>query len=117
VGIIPYSPLARGLLAGHRGRGRAGRTARSGADDRVYRPSDFDVVDAARAVAASRAVPPAQIALAWLLGRPGVTAPVIGATRPGHLDDALAAMELQLDPAEASQLEAPYAPHPPGSYT
>ncbi|HEX5294754.1 MAG TPA: aldo/keto reductase [Streptosporangiaceae bacterium] len=117
VGIIPYSPLARGLLAGRRERGRPGRTARSGADDRVYRPADFDVVDAVRAVAASRAVPPAQIALAWLLGRPGVTAPVIGATRPGHLDDALAAMELQLDPAEASQLEAPYAPHPPGGYT
>jgi 1-deoxyxylulose-5-phosphate synthase len=117
VGIIPYSPLARGLLAGRRERGRAGRTARSGADDRVYRPADFDVVDAVRAVAASRAVPLAQIALAWLLGRPGVTAPVIGATRPGHLDDALAAMELQLDPAEASQLEAPYAPHPPGGYT
>jgi aryl-alcohol dehydrogenase-like predicted oxidoreductase len=119
VGIIPYSPLARGLLAGRRERGRAGdgRTARSGADDRVYRPADFDVVDAVRAVAASRAVPPAQVALAWLLGRPGVVAPVIGATRPGHLDDALAAMELQLDQAEAGQLEAPYAPHPPGGYT
>jgi aryl-alcohol dehydrogenase-like predicted oxidoreductase len=118
VGIIPYSPLARGLLAGSRERGAgAGRSARSCADDRVYRPADFDVVDAVRAVAASRAVPPAQVALAWLLGRPGVVAPVIGATRPGHLDDALAAMELQLDRAEASQLEAPYAPHPPGGYT
>ena len=119
VGIIPYSPLARGLLAGTRERGGtgAGRTARAGDEDRVYRPADLDVVDAVRAVAATRAVPPAQIALAWLLGRPGVAAPVIGATRPGHLDDALAAMELQLDRAEASQLEAPYAPHPPGGYT
>jgi aryl-alcohol dehydrogenase-like predicted oxidoreductase len=118
VGIIPYSPLARGLLAGSRERGAGtGRSARSCADDRVYRPADFHVVDAVRAVAASRAVPPAQVALAWLLGRPGVVAPVIGATRPGHLDDALAAMELQLDRAEASQLEAPYAPHPPGGYT
>jgi 1-deoxyxylulose-5-phosphate synthase len=125
VGIIPYSPLARGLLAGTRERGSAGagqltgaaRTARSGADERAYRPADFDVVDAVRAVAASRGVPPARVALAWLLGRPGVVAPVIGATRPGHLDDALAAADLQLDPAEVGQLEAPYAPHPPGGYT
>jgi len=117
VGIIPYSPLARGLLAGTRERDGAGRTARSGADDRAYRPADFDVVDAVRAVAASRGVPPAQVALAWLLGRPGVVAPVIGATRPGHLDDALASVDLQLDHAEAAQLEAPYAPHPPGGYT
>jgi len=125
VGIIPYSPLARGLLAGTRERGGAGaghragaaRTARSGADERAYRPADFDVVDAVRAVAASRGVPPAQVALSWLLGRPGVVAPVVGATRPGHLDDALAAVDLQLDDAEAGQLEAPYAPHPPGGYT
>ena len=118
VGIIPYSPLARGLLAGTRQRGGgAGRTARSGADERAYRPADFDVVDAVRAVAASRGVPPARVALAWLLGRPGVVAPVIGATRPGHLDDALAAVDLQLDDAEAAQLEAPYAPHPPGGFT
>jgi aryl-alcohol dehydrogenase-like predicted oxidoreductase len=119
VGIIPYSPLARGLLAGTRERGGAGaaRTVRSSAEDRSYRPADYDVVDAVRAVAASRGVTPAQVALAWLLGRPGVVAPVIGATRPGHLDDALAAADLQLDDAEAGQLEAPYAPHPPGGYT
>jgi aryl-alcohol dehydrogenase-like predicted oxidoreductase len=117
VGLIPYSPLARGLLAGTRGRDGVGRTARSGADSGAGRPADFDVVDAVRAVAAARGVPPAQVALAWLLGRPGVVAPVIGATRPGHLDDALAAADLQLDHAEASQLEAPYAPHPPGGYT
>ena len=125
VGIIPYSPLARGLLAGTRERGGAGAgpragagaTARSGADERAYRPADFDVVDAVRAVATSRGVPPAQVALAWLLGRPGVVAPVIGATRPGHLDDALGAVDLQLDDAEARKLEAPYAPHPPGGYT
>ena len=118
VGIIPYSPLARGLLAGTRQRGGgAGRTARSGADERAYRPADFDVVDAVRAVATSRGVPPAQVALAWLLGRPGVVAPVIGATRPGHLDDALAAVDLQLDDTETSLLEAPYAPRPPGGFT
>ena len=123
VGIIPYSPLARGLLAGTRVRGgagagpRAGATARSGADERAYRPADFDVVDAVRAVAASRGVPPARVALAWLLGRPGVVAPVIGATRPGHLDDALAAVDLQLDDTETSLLEAPYAPRPPGGFT
>ena len=84
VGIIPWSPLARGLLAGSRERGGGQTTVRSGADpiaDTMYTDDDFDVVDAVRTVAAERGLPPAQIALAWLLGRPGVTAPIVGATK------------------------------------
>ena len=121
VGIIPYSPLARGLLAGTRERAGPGASgtarARSGADDRAYRPADFDVVDAVRAVAASRAVPPAQIALAWLLGRPGWSRRSSG--RPGRDTWTMRwpRWSCSWTTAEASQLEAPYAPHPPGGYT
>ena len=96
VGITPYSPLARGLLAGVRERGETGRTVRSSADARPYRSEDFDVVDAVRTIAVERSVSPAQIALAWLLARPGVTAPIIGATKPEHLDDALSALDVDL---------------------
>jgi 1-deoxyxylulose-5-phosphate synthase len=116
-GILPYSPLARGLLAGTRGRGAAGTTARSSADRRAYRPADFDVVDEVRAVAAGHRVPPARIALAWLLTRPGVVAPLVGATKPRHLDDALAALDVTLTEEEIRRLEAPHVPHPPGGYT
>jgi 1-deoxyxylulose-5-phosphate synthase len=120
-GILPYSPLARGLLAGTRERGAAGTaagtTARASRDQHEYRSADFDVVDQVRAVAAEHSVPPARIALAWLLARPGVTAPLIGATKPGHLDDALAALDVTLTGDDARRLEAPYAPHPPGGYT
>src|SRR3954453_813362 len=99
VGIIPYSPLARGLLAGARERDRRPRTVRAGNDplaDKRYNEGDFDIVDAVRAVAAERGASPAQIALAWLVGRPGVTAPVVGATKIAHVDDAIAAMDLEL---------------------
>jgi aryl-alcohol dehydrogenase-like predicted oxidoreductase len=135
VGVIPWSPLARGLLAGNReragggreggrpeGSGRAGggraarnKTLRAGSDplaDSMYGDADFDVVDVVRAVAGERGVAPAQIALAWLLGKPAVTAPIVGATRLAHLDDAIAAEELTLDDAEVARLEAPYRPHP-----
>ncbi|MBN6038301.1 aldo/keto reductase [Amycolatopsis sp. 195334CR] len=114
VGAIPWSPLARGLLTGSRDRGGAGVTARSGSDpiaDAMYTDDDFDVVDAVRALAAARDLPPARIALAWLLGRSGVTAPIIGATKPRHLEDAVAALEVALDPDEVAALEAPYRPH------
>ena len=74
------------------------------------RSADFDVADAVRAIAAERGLPPAQVALAWLLGRPGVTAPLIGATRLRHLDDALAALEVRLTGEETARLEAPYLP-------
>jgi aryl-alcohol dehydrogenase-like predicted oxidoreductase len=114
VGIIPWSPLARGLLAGTRERGSAQTTVRSGADpiaDTMYTDDDFDVVDAVRAVAAQRDLPPARIALAWLLGQPGVTAPIIGATRTKHLEDAVAAVGIRLTEDEMAALEAPYRPH------
>ncbi len=115
VGILPYSPLARGLLTGTRDRGGAGSTTRAGSDplaETMYDDRDFAVVDALRAVAAERAVRPAQIALAWLLAKPGVVAPVIGATKPRHIDDALAAVGLNLSAQETARLEAAYRPHP-----
>ena len=115
VGVIPWSPLARGLLAGTRERGGERRTVRAGSDplaDEMYEEADFDVVDAVRAVAGERGVPPAQVALAWLLGRPAVSAPIVGATKLGHLDDAVAAVDLSLSQEEVARLEAPYRPHP-----
>ena len=116
VGVIPWSPLARGVLAGNRTREGERRTTRANSDafaDTLYRePSDFDVVERNAQVAAARDVPPAQVALSWLLQRPGMTAPIIGATRLGHLQDALAAEELELTPEEITRLEEPYVAHP-----
>jgi aryl-alcohol dehydrogenase-like predicted oxidoreductase len=115
VGSIPWSPLARGLLAGNRERGGAKNTVRAGSDryaDELYDDVDFDVVDAVRAVAAERGLPLARIALAWLLSKPVVSAPIVGATRLGHLDDAIAAAGLTLTDDEVARLEAPYRPHP-----
>ena len=112
----PWSPLARGLLAGTRAN-PADReaTARAASDDyarQLYdHPSDADVVAANRAVAAARGVPMARVALAWLLSRPGVTAPIVGATKPAHLDEAVAALDLTLSAEEVAALEAPYRPH------
>ncbi|MGH9301755.1 MAG: aldo/keto reductase [Acidimicrobiales bacterium] len=116
VGIIPWSPLARGVLAGNRTRAGGRATTRSGTDpftDHLYsQPTDFDVVEAVAEVAAGRGLPPAQIALAWLLGRPGITAPIIGATKLDHLADALAAEQLVLTDDEVTRIEEPYVPHP-----
>src|SRR5580693_1254478 len=116
VGVIPWSPLARGVLAGNRTREGERATVRAGSDpfgDSLYKvDADFDVADRCAALAAERGVPPAQLALAWLLHRPGVTAPIVGATKPGHLLDALAAEQLELTPEEMTRLEEPYLPHP-----
>jgi aryl-alcohol dehydrogenase-like predicted oxidoreductase len=115
IGVLPWSPLARGLLAGNRERGGEQKTVRAGSDplaDAMYGDADFDVVDVVRTVAGERGVPPAQIALAWLLGKPAVIAPIVGATKLRHLDDAIAAVELTLDEEEVARLEAPYRPHP-----
>ncbi|TMQ90598.1 aldo/keto reductase [Actinomadura soli] len=115
VGLIPWSPLARGMLAGNRERGGERKTVRSQNDaygDSLYTEDDFDVVDVVREVAGERGVPAAQVALAWLLGRPGVTAPIFGATKLTHLEDAIAAERLELDEKEVARLEAPYRPHP-----
>jgi aryl-alcohol dehydrogenase-like predicted oxidoreductase len=115
VGVIPWSPLARGLLAGTRTRDGERRTTRSNADpfaDSLYdHPSDFDVVDRVAEVAAERGVSMAQVALAWVLAKPGVTAPIVGATRLQHMEDALAAEQLTLSDEEIARLEEPYIPH------
>jgi aryl-alcohol dehydrogenase-like predicted oxidoreductase len=116
VGIIPYSPLARGFLAGTRTREGERRTRRSETDplqDDMYgRPEDFDVVDRLTQIAGERGGPTAQVALAWLLHKPGVTAPIVGATKLGHLEDGLEAAELVLSRDEIARVEEPHVPHP-----
>ena len=115
VGVIPWSPLARGLLAGNRTREGERLTTRANTDrfgDALYRPEiDFDVVDRLTQVAQARGAPSAQVALAWLIHKPGVTAPIVGATKLGHLEDALAAERLELSEEEIAALEEPYVPH------
>jgi 1-deoxyxylulose-5-phosphate synthase len=116
VGVIPWSPLARGFLTGTRTREGERRTTRAETDkftDSLYgRDEDFDVADRLTEVAAGRGVPAAQLALAWLLHKPGVTAPIVGATKLAHLEDALAAAELDVDDEDVVALEEPYVPHP-----
>jgi len=116
VGVLPWSPLARGLLAGSRTAAGERLTTRANTDpfiDTLYRPDlDFAVIDRAAEVAAERGVTSAQVALSWLLHRPGVTAPIVGSTKLEHLEDALAAEELSLSPEEITRLEEPYVPHP-----
>jgi len=113
VGLIPWSPLGRGRLTRPRG---AESTTRSQTDEfgrSLYTEAcDDAVVDAVQAVAAERGLPMAQVALAWMLHRPGITAPVIGATKVGHLTDAVAATQVTLSDAEIARLEEPYRPHP-----
>jgi aryl-alcohol dehydrogenase-like predicted oxidoreductase len=114
VGVIPWSPLARGMLAGTRGRDGAKHTTRAQSDafaDHLYSERDFDVVERAQAVAETRGVSTAQVALAWLLSRPGVTAPIVGATKLRHLQDAVGSVALDLSEEEMRTLEAPYVPH------
>ena len=114
VGLLPWSPLARGTLA--RASSGDGSTSRAGTDpfrESLYRPElDEPVLNRLREVAVERAVPPAQIALAWLLHKPGVTAPIVGATKVEHVEDALAAEGLSLSDDEIRRLEEPYFPHP-----
>src|SRR5580658_8387310 len=116
VGCIPWSPLARGVLAGNRTRDGQRNTTRSETDaftDYLYeQPTDFDVVEATHEVATARGVPSAQVALAWLLSKPGVTAPIVGSTKLAHLEDALAAEELVLTGDEVATMEKPYVAHP-----
>ena len=115
VGVIPWSPLARGMLAGNRTREGERLTTRANTDrfgDMLYKPEiDFEVVERASQVAGARGLPSAQVALAWLLQKPGVTAPIVGATKLEHLEDALAAEQLELSIEEVSALEEPYVPH------
>lgn len=116
LGLLPWSPLARGFLAGNRKVKGEGDTSRARTDDFAhklyYQDVDFAVVDQVTEVATKRGVPNAQVALAWLLHQPGITAPIVGASKPHHLDDALAALEVKLEAAELKALEEPYRPHP-----
>ncbi len=123
IGVIPWSPLARGFLTGNRklgdnpktsGAQANAETARAGTDEFAhmlyYTEQDFQVVDRVAAVAKKHAKPNAQVALAWLLAKSGITAPIVGASKPGHLDDAVAAMALKLDAEDIKSLEEPYKP-------
>jgi aryl-alcohol dehydrogenase-like predicted oxidoreductase len=116
VGLLPWSPLARGMLAGNVTPSGERRTTRAHTDPflhSLYRPDlDAAVIDRAGEVAAERGVSSAQVALSWLLHKPGVTAPIVGATRLEHLEDALAAEQLALSEEEVARLEEPYVPHP-----
>jgi aryl-alcohol dehydrogenase-like predicted oxidoreductase len=116
-GIIPWSPLARGFLAGNRTRGKANdETTRARSDafahTLYYQDNDFDTVDRVIALAGAHGVKPAQIALAWMLHKPGITAPIVGASKMYQLDEAIAALDIKLDAEEIKTLEAPYKPHP-----
>jgi aryl-alcohol dehydrogenase (NADP+) len=115
IGVIPWSPLARGFLSGNRKRGdRTADTIRSKTDqyatELYHSDADYEIADRVTSLAAERGVKPTQIALAWLLAKPGVTAPIVGASKLPHLDDAIGAADLRLSEAEIARLEEPYRP-------
>ena len=116
VGLIPWSPLARGFLAGNRTREAHEPTARARTDEfaknMYFRENDFQVLDAVEQVARERAITPSQVACAWILQAPGVAAPIIGATKLNHLKEAIAAVDIRLTAEEVAALEKPYRPHP-----
>ncbi len=123
IGVIPWSPLARGFLAGNRAlsdKDKASRanaqTSRAGTDEFAqmlyYRPQDFEIVEAVSKVAAKHGRPNAQVALAWMLGKPAITAPIVGASKPGQLEDLAQALTLKLDADDVKTLESPYRPKP-----
>ena len=116
VGLIPWSPMARGFFAGNRQRGGGGETARAKADpfaDQLYfRDGDFTVADRAWEIAREHNVTGSQIALAWMLNKPHITSPILGASKMDHLEQAIAALEIKLTAEEIKRLEEPYQPHP-----
>ncbi len=116
VGMIPWSPLARGVLTANRNRSGEKLTTRAETDgfaDSLYsHPTDFDIVDRVSEIAKSRGVSNAQVALAWMIQKPFMTAPIIGASKAQHLEDAISSVELQLTPDEVLRLEELYVPHP-----
>ena len=116
IGVIPWSPLARGFLSGNRSRQEWGDTPRAKIDDfahqMYYQESDFTVVERVVELANQRSVTPSQIALAWLLHQPGVTAPIIGASKMHHLEEDVAALEIELGEDDLEFLQEPYQPHP-----
>ncbi len=116
IGLIPWSPLARGFLAGNRKREDKGETTRAKTDEfahsMYYQDSDFQIVERVGEIASARGSTNAQVALAWMLAQPGITAPIVGATKPHHLDDAIKSTDLTLTPDEIKRLEELYQPHP-----
>ena len=115
IAVIPWSPLARGFVMGNRRREDFGDTVRAKTDafghELYYQPCDFDVVDRITEVARRRGVSNARVALAWVLGQPGITAPIVGASRMPHLEEAVSALDVKLDEAELKALAEPYQPH------
>jgi aryl-alcohol dehydrogenase (NADP+) len=117
VGVIPWSPLARGFLAGNRTpeSESSGPSSRARSDDFArklyFAPADFEIVERVRTLAARRGVTPAQVALAWLIRQPGVTAPIVGTSRPEQLDQLVGALDITLDEDECGLLEERYVPH------
>ena len=116
IGVVPWSPLARGFLAGNRKPGERGVTARDASDqmahDYYFQDADFRILERVVELAGEHGVQAAQIALAWLLQKPGVTAPVVGASKMSHLEEAVEALEVSLSPDESAYLEEPYSPRP-----
>lgn len=113
IAVIPWSPLARGLLTGKRTMER-NETIRAKTDEfgrKLYSDSDFNIVNRLTEVAIQKGLPDAQVALAWMLSKPSITAPIIGASKPGHLEDAVAALSVKLTQNELSLLEELYQPH------
>ena len=116
IGVIPWSPLARGFLAGNRRKEDRGDTSRAKTDSFAhslyYSDADFAVAERVVQVAARLGVKPTQVALAWLLSQPGLTAPIVGASTLTHLDEAVASLTIKLSPEDAAFVEEPYQPHP-----
>ena len=116
VGLIPWSPLARGFLAGNRDKGGSGPTARAKSDEfakgMYFRENDFEVLDIVEGIAKERGITPSQVACAWILQAPGVSAPIIGATKINHLKEAISAVDVKLSSDEVKALQKPYRPHP-----
>jgi aryl-alcohol dehydrogenase (NADP+) len=116
IGLIPWSPMARGFFAGNRKRGGGGETVRARndpfADELYFREEDFTVAERADEVAKAYNVTASQVALAWLLNKPHITAPIIGSSKMEHLDQAIAALDIKLNEEDVRRLEEPYQPHP-----
>jgi len=120
VGLVPWSPMARGFIAGNRDKQGSGETTRAKSDDYArdlyFQESDFTVAERTAEVAAQHGVKPAQIALAWVLAKPGVVSPIIGATKLAYLDDAMGALDITLSADDMKRLEEPYQPHVIGDF-
>lgn len=115
IGIIPWSPLARGFLSGTRRTKGEGETERARTDTfghgLYYAPEDYVVADRVGEVSKTLGLPWARVALAWMLQKPGITAPIVGASKMSHLDDAVAALDVRLTDEQVTRLEEPYVPH------